>query len=124
MTTGTRAQFQRAIDKAQKLGTIKTVQDLGSGRFAVSGHGATYVVSVADGEYACTCTAGELGRPCYHQAAVWKRHVAERACHPAAVVAESDAQTRERVKSETRLGWQEADDDQADYAEIYGKRVA
>ena len=64
MTTGARATFQNALDKAAERGGMLLVRrELGHGRYEVRGsHGRLYTVTVADGEYACTCTAGQLGR--------------------------------------------------------------
>jgi hypothetical protein len=63
MTTGTRKTFQAAIDKAQALGTARTVREIGTGRYAVSGTAAVYTVSVTGGEYECSSRAGQLRRP-------------------------------------------------------------
>ena len=45
MTAGTRTTFQRAIDKATELGTVRTVRQAGPGRYLVPGsRGVVYTV--------------------------------------------------------------------------------
>ena len=106
MTTGTKATFQNALDKAAERGGMLLVRrELGRGQYEVRGsHGRLYVVAVADGEYACTCTAGQLGRPCYHQGAVAMLRAAQSAAGiaPATVARESDADLRARLLAESR----------------------
>jgi hypothetical protein len=109
MTTGTRGTFQNAIDKAAALGTHKTVRELAPGRYAVSGTAAVYTVTVdAAGEYECSCRAGQLGRPCYHQGGVWLARLRDQAAGvipaaaPATVARESDADARVRLLAESR----------------------
>jgi len=105
MTTGTRTTFQTALDKAARLGGMRLVRrEMGSGRYDVSGsHGRTYTVTVADGEYGCTCTAGQLGRPCYHQGAVAMLRAAQSAAGIAPAAArESDAAARARLLAASR----------------------
>lgn len=87
MTIGTRDQFKRAIRKARTLRGWERVRDIGSGRdtFAVVGSSADYTVIVdGRGEYACTCKAGRLGMPCWHQASVWLVGVQRAAFRPLA----------------------------------------
>ena len=104
MTTGTRSTFQRAIDKAAELGTHKTVRQVSAGRYEVGGsHGRVYEVTACADGFTCTCTAGRLERPCYHQAAVWLRQLAEQAAGIApAAPRESDADMRVRLLAESR----------------------
>jgi len=105
VTTGTRTTFQAALDKAAERGGLLLVRrELGRGRYEVRGsHGRVYIVTVADGEYACTCTAGQLGRPCYHQGAVAMLRAAQSAAGIApAAPRESDATLRARLLAESR----------------------
>ena len=104
MTTGTRTTFQRAIDKAAELGTHKTVRQVSAGRYEVGGsHGRVYEVTACADGFTCTCTAGRLERPCYHQAGVWLRQIAEQAAGIAPATApESDATVRARLLAESR----------------------
>ena len=105
MTTGTKATFQNALDKAAARGGLLLVRrELGRGQYEVRGsHGRVYVVAVADGEYACVCTAGQLGRPCYHQGAVAMLRAAQSAAGIAPAAApEADAIVRARLLAESR----------------------
>src|SRR5687768_14591230 len=82
MTTGTRATYQRAVDKATETRTYAKVQPRGNGVYLVpaSVDGIFYAVQVDScGEYACSCKAGQLGNACYHQAGVWLYRLARQA---------------------------------------------
>ena len=106
MTTGTRTTFQNALDKAAERGGLLLVRrELGRGQYEVRGsHGRLYAVTVAAGEYACTCTAGQLGRPCYHQASAYLLRAAQSAAGIAPAAArESDAIVRARLLAESRM---------------------
>lgn len=86
MTIGTRAQFERAIKRANELGGVKAATDLGDGRYRVIGRrGDRYTATVdADGEWSCTCPAGANDLPCWHQGAAWLRYITTRPFTPAA----------------------------------------
>jgi len=74
MTTGTRANFQNALDKAAERGGMNLVRrDRGDGRYDVQGScGRCYVVTVLADDYSCTCKASaEFQRACYHAASVY-----------------------------------------------------
>jgi uncharacterized Zn finger protein len=105
MTAGTRSTFQNAIDKAAALGTYKTVRQAGCGRYLVPGsRGVVYTVLVSlDGEYSCSCQAGQHDHPCYHQAATWLRRLGEQAAGRPAPRRESDADVRVRLLAESRM---------------------
>jgi hypothetical protein len=104
VTAGTRTTFQNAIDKAAELGTHKSVRELAPGRYSVSGTAAVYTVTVdSDGEYECSCRAGQLSRPCYHQGGVWLRRLGEQAAGRPAPRRESDADVRVRLLAESRM---------------------
>jgi SWIM zinc finger len=79
-----RAEMQRrAISKAQRLGGPAKVVRLQHGVYKVpssSEGGVWHVVTgtAFDGsDHLCTCPAGELGRPCWHSAAVRLRRIQE-----------------------------------------------
>ena len=107
MTTGTRANFQSALDKAAERGGMLLIQrDRGDGRYDVQGScGRSYVVTVLpDGEYSCTCKANaEFERCCYHMASVAMLRAAQSAAGIApAAPRESDATVRARLLAESR----------------------
>jgi len=122
MTTGTRSTFQAALDKAARLGGMRLVRrELGAGRYEVQGsHGRLYVVTVAAGEYACTCTAGQLGRPCYHQGAVAMLRAAQSAAGIAPAAArESDATLRARLLDASRERARQIDELEGSLADCF-----
>lgn len=104
MFTATRSSYQRSLDKAKALGTVKTIHQVNASTYRVPGVQSVYTVTVAaDGEQACSCPAGQAGRPCYHSAAVWLQRVAEAATalRPATRPArESSEQVRARLKAD------------------------
>lgn len=82
MILGTKAQFQAAINRAQKLGgpaallITETPLPNGGRRFGIRGErGTDYLVTVDPrGEVAaCTCDAGRREMPCKHGAVAWIR---------------------------------------------------
>lgn len=81
MVLGTKTQYQKALNKARKLGTARTVRHIGTSRAYLvhsSTEGLNYVVGrTAEGEYECSCTAGKRGIPCYHSAGLYLALVGE-----------------------------------------------
>jgi len=122
MTTGTKATFQNALDKAAARGGMLLVRrELGRGQYEVRGsHGRVYVVAVANGEYACTCTAGQHERPCYHQGAVAMLRAAQSAAGIApAAPRESDATVRARLLAESRARTRQIDELEGSLADCF-----
>lgn len=72
MVLGTKDQYNRALEKARKLGTVRTIRKIRDGQFLVpSGTpNVNYVVGVIGSEIECSCQAGRRGIPCYHGAGV------------------------------------------------------
>ena len=62
----------KAIQKALEVDGAAKVERVEYGTYLVpsASSGETYVVTATDGEYACTCIAGQHGRACWHKAAV------------------------------------------------------
>ena len=73
MLIATASSYQRAIDKATALGTVKTIRQVEANRYLVPGLGAVYTVQVGPDGQECTCKASTQGMACYHSAAVWLR---------------------------------------------------
>jgi hypothetical protein len=106
VTTGTRATYQRAIDKATVCRTYARVQQQGPNLYHVpaSAEGLFFTVRVdGRGNYTCTCPAGVAEKVCYH-AAVWIHRLARQAI-PATVAPaarRSDAEIRAAILAESR----------------------
>src|SRR5438105_2207230 len=78
MVLGTRRQFQAAIDKAQHLGTVRTVVKVNATTYTVQGS-RRYTVRVMGTELVCECKAADSGVPDYHAAAVYLHRLGEQA---------------------------------------------
>ncbi len=61
---------ERAVNKAMALDTPAYRVDDRTYTVPASDGRAAYTVLVNNGDYACTCKAGEQGRICYHVGAV------------------------------------------------------
>lgn len=73
MMIARRSQYQKAIDKAQQLGSARLVRQPQPGLYTVpASQGGHYTVRFLDSELVCSCPAGQKALPCYHSAAVWQ----------------------------------------------------
>lgn len=76
--TGTRKQYQAALDRARARGGAKRVTYLGGYAYMVEGSsGGTYRVWWQGENVRCNCAAGMRGVPCWRTAAVYIRRLGQ-----------------------------------------------
>ncbi len=117
VTSATKDQYQRAIDKASGFRIARLVRHLGHGIYHVPSAtaGLEYTVRVDErGEYSCSCLAGQAGNACYHQAGVWLSRIRDQACGRPEAIAQGRVEAPSS-KSGAGIGfggplWSEMDD--------------